>query len=141
MKLSFKMRLLLPIIISLSPILIGCSSLAESYPNYTRIQTYQPTDPLLTCNELQTELSSIDLAISNMDAQINNINEISETRTVLDEFNSALAFSSGTTYTPTSSSLISMNNEDVNDINKVSDSYQKRRDVLMDQFYAKSCYI
>lgn len=113
--------------------LSGCSIKGDAYTMYTELPTHQPNDPMLSCEQLDHELSLVNAAIDDMSHSIVKLEESEKSLGVM----SSLSVVQGD-YAPIPMAPFLLN-QDVVKMKHVRHTFQKRSDFLIQQFYTKGC--
>lgn len=108
--------------------LSACASNSGPRESFSFVQVYQDGDPNLTCDELQTEINELDGKISRLDAAIQSQRNMSQTFSALGAMGGANAGFGA-----------QASANEANRLQGYRPSYQQRRDVLMQQYYALEC--
>ena len=96
--------------------------------SFKRLQVFQPGDPILTCDQLQNEIAVLEENLKTMDGQIATSDSNAQTMAALGAM--------GAAYGALGSSMTA---NQANEQRAVRDTYQQRRDILMQQFFSKKC--
>jgi len=99
-----------------------------SAEGYKRIQAFQREDPTLSCDELKWESQKLDDALAHMDVLITSQKQDAQTMAGLGAM--------GAMYGGVGSQMIAQN---AAELSSIRDTYQQRRDLIMQQFFAMQC--
>jgi hypothetical protein len=119
----------------------GCSTANDGYTMYGEVATHQPNDPLLSCQQLNRELSLIDAAIKDMNNSIVAMEKFEKSVGVMSSssYMTGPAVSLSTMATSSISMAPSMVNQDIAKLKLAASSFEKRKDFLNQQVYANLC--
>lgn len=112
--------------------LFGCAT--SDIVEYEPVQVVQAKDPALNCAELQAEILRMETAITDLTNQIGDHKSGAQTVEMAETVNNATG-----SYNPFSGMVASMSRESAMEKREVRDSYQRRRDSIMQQYFAKDC--
>ena len=138
-------------IIVLSACIAGLSACATPDPElgmkFEPVQTYRSGDPKLSCANLKKEIDDLDYSIRVLDKQIQNHTNVQASNSFGSTLSQVMGQLGGTQSSYNSAAINNamyqgmsqQTSVEMNKKNTVLNSHQKRRDVLMQQYYAKRC--
>jgi len=122
---------------ALSLLAVGCAG-TPAQPELKPVQVVQASDPALACPELMTEISTMESAVARLRAEADNAKSSARTFDIANSLGQSFG-----NYNPFNSSLNSImagfNREKADLKRETLDSYQRRRDTLMQQYHHKGC--
>lgn len=113
----------------------ACSSTPEVELPSQPIQVVQLNDPNLSCLELQGEIDNTTQMIGLLNERMDSFNSNASMMEAADAVNSL----SGR-YNPFNRLFADVSRSNREEVREIRDSYQRRRDVLMQQYHFKECH-